>query len=155
MRGPVRSGVAERQSVFIKLPGELCRDVRAGLDLVGILVEGALEVDTVNDPILGVLTAADAQRKRLFFVTLVYGSGNARVQLAAPLGGALDGKHIPRIEPVIAKREVDGPVVGRRTGFRYDFDPATSGPGELGRVGIAVNSYLSYLVNWNAPGGTG
>src|SRR5712692_6766464 len=101
-----------------------------------------LALSKTSAVITAVTTWIAPNRVKCIVLVFVNGAGKVRIQLIAPLGGALTGKGIPRIEPVVAKREIERPVVFRRPGSRDDFDPAFPRPRKLGRIRIVVEPYF-------------
>ena len=56
-------GVAEGQRVLVNAPGELCRQVCAGLALSGILLDRTPEAEGIDNRLQPVLCAAGGKRK--------------------------------------------------------------------------------------------
>src|SRR5437868_5288360 len=61
--GPVEMRIPEGQRVVVKAPGELGRQVGAGLAFSGILLNRTAEAERVDDRLQAVLCAAGGKRK--------------------------------------------------------------------------------------------
>src|SRR5215813_4989704 len=116
----------------------------------GILADRARDAKRVDTRLQVILAAAESNRKRVLLGP-VNRARKVRFDLPALFGRTLDGESIARVEPVIAKPEIEGAVITRGAGFGDDLDAASSGARKLGRIGIFVEPDFLYFGERNVP----